>query len=128
MQAVEGIQIVGEEEAGDRVAGADDQCAQQQLLGLGELVLSSGQQSQGTADVLVEHLPFSGKADAPGTAGEEPGLQGGFQLLDGLADRRLGDIEIFCRRGDVAGFGHLFKHAVEFQFYSHGMPPHQKFL
>ncbi len=55
------VQIRRQEEAGDRVAGADGQCAQQQLLGLGELVLSSGQQSQGTADVLIEHLPLPGQ-------------------------------------------------------------------
>ena len=45
--AVEGVQVSGEEKAGDCIAGADDQRAQQQLLGLGELVLSGGDESQG---------------------------------------------------------------------------------
>ena len=42
----------------------------------------------------------------------EPGLEGGLQLLDGLAHRRLGDIEVFRRHGDVSRLGHLLEHAV----------------
>ena len=112
MEAVESIQIVDQEKAGDGVAGADGQGAQQQLLGLGQLVFSRGKKSQGAADVLVQHLPLPGEGDAPGTAGEEPGLEGGLQLLDGLAHRRLGDIEVFRRHGDVSRLGYLLEHAV----------------
>ena len=130
METVEGIEVLREEKAGDRVAGADDQGAQQQLLGLGELVLPGGDEAQGAADILVEHLALAGEADAPGTAGKEPGLEGGFQLLDGLAHRRLGNIEIFGRHGDVAGFGYLLEYAVELQLHCHGDSPsrNQKFL
>ena len=123
MLPVKGFQVWGQEQAGHRVAGADDQGAQQQLLGLGELVLSGGDESQSAADVLVEHPALTGEGDAPGTAGEEPGLEGRLQLLDGLAHRRLGDVEIFGRLGDVAGLGDLFEDAVEFQLYCHGGPP-----
>ena len=111
METVEGVEVLREEKAGDRVAGADDQGAQQQLLGLGELVLPGGDEAQGAA-------------------GKEPGLEGGFQLLDGLAHRRLGNIEIFGRHGDVAGFGYLLEYAVELQLHCHGDSPsrNQKFL
>ena len=44
MLPVEGLQIGGQKPAGDSVAGADYQRAQQQLLGLGQLVLSRGDQ------------------------------------------------------------------------------------
>ena len=70
MLAVEGLQIRGQEKARHCVRGADGQRAQQQLLSLGQLVLSGGDEAQGAADILVEHLPFSGQRDAPGTAGE----------------------------------------------------------
>ena len=40
VQAVKGIQIRREKLGSHRIAGADDQCAQQKLLGLGEFVLS----------------------------------------------------------------------------------------
>lgn len=96
--AVEGLQIWRQEKAGDSVAGADGQGAQQQLLGLGQLVLPCGQQAQGAADILVEHLPLPGEGDAPGTAGEQAGLERRLQLLDRLAHRRLGDVEVFAAR------------------------------
>ena len=120
MLAVELIQIGGEEKAGDRVAGADDQRAQQQLLGLGELVLAGGDEPQSAADVLVEHLALPGQGDAPGTAGKQPGLQGVFQLLDRLTYRGLGNIEIFGGYGDVAGLGNLLEHAIQLQLDCHG--------
>ena len=120
MLAVELVQIGGEEEAGDRVAGADDQRAQQQLLCLGELVLTGGDKPQGAADVLVEHLALSGQGDAPGTAGEQTGLQGVFQLLDRLTYRGLGNIEILGGHGDVAGLGNLLEHAIQLQLDCHG--------
>ena len=123
MLAVELVQIGRQEPAGDGVAGADDQRAQQQLLSLGQLVLASGDKAQSAADVLIQHLPLAGQGHAPGAAGEQPGLQRTFQLLDGLAHRRLGDIQIFGRGGDVAGFGHLLKYAVQFKLYCHKRPP-----
>ena len=110
--AVEGVQVFGEEEAGDGVAGTDDQSTQQQLLSLGELVLSRGNEAQGAAHVLVEHLTLAGEGHAPGAAGKEAGLQRRFQLLDGLAYGRLGDIQVFRRHGDVAGVGHFLEYAV----------------
>ena len=67
---VKGLQIGGQEPAGDRVAGADDQIAHQQFPGLGELVLAGLEQGQGTADIVVEQLSLAGQSDAPGTAGE----------------------------------------------------------
>ena len=118
--AVEGLQIWRQEKAGDSVAGADSQGAQQQLLGLGQLVLPCGQQAQGAADILVEHLPLPGEGDAPGTAGEQAGLERRLQLLDRLAHRRLGDVEVFCRQGDVARLRHLFEHSVQLQLDRHG--------
>ena len=122
MQAVKGIQIRREKLGSHRIAGADDQCAQQKLLGLGEFVLSRGDQPQGAADILIEHLSLAGESDAPGAAGEEPRLQRCFQLLDGLADCRLRDIQVFRGHRDVAGFGHLLKHAIELQLDCHGNP------
>ena len=118
--AVEGVQVSGEEKAGDCIAGADDQRAQQQLLGLRELVLSGGDESQGAADVLVEHLALPGQGDAPGTAGKKTGLQGVFQLLDRLTYRGLGNIEILGGHGDVAGLGNLLEHAIQLQLDCHG--------
>ena len=115
MEAVKVVQIGYQKLGGHRVAGTDDQGTQQKLLGLGELVLSRRQQAQGAADVLVEHLPLAGQADASGTPGEQAGLERRLQLFDGLAHRRLGDIQVFRCHGDVAGLGYLLEHAVEFQ-------------
>ena len=122
MEAVELVQIGHQELGGHRVAGADDEGAQQQLLGLGQLVLTCRQQAQGTADVLVEHLPLAGEADAPGAPGEQPGLEGRLQLFDGLAHRRLGNIQVLGGHGDVAGLGHFLEHAVQFQLDCHEDP------
>ena len=120
---VKGLQIGGQEPAGDRVAGADNQIAHQQLPGLGELVLAGLEQRQGTADIVVEQLPLAGQGDAPGTAGEQTHLQLRLQLLHRLADGRLGDIEIFGGHGDVPRLGHLPENAVQFQLDCHMAPP-----
>ena len=113
------VQIRRQELPRHRVTGADGQGTQQQLLGLRELVLAGSQQPQGVADILIEHLALSRQRHAPGGAGKQPGLQGRFQLFNRLAHRRLGNIQILCRRRDVAGLRDLLKHPVQFQFYCH---------
>ena len=119
MLVVEGVQVGGQELARHRVAGTDGQRAQQQLLGLGQLVLAGGQQAQGVADVLIEHLPLPRQGHAPGRPGKQPGLQGRFQLLDGLAHRRLGDVQIFRRRRNISRLRYLFKDTVQLQLHCH---------
>ena len=119
MLVVKFVQIRRQELPRHRVTGADGQGTQQQLLGLRELVLAGSQQTQGVADILIEHLALSRQRHAPGGAGKQPGLQGCFQLFNRLAHRRLGNIQILCRRRDVAGLRNLLEHPVQFQFYCH---------
>ena len=112
MQTVEDIQIVSEKETGNGIAGADGQSTQQKLLRLREFIFPGSDQAQCAADILVEHLTFSGQRNAAGTAGKQTGLQRSFQLFDRLADGGLRDIEIFRCHGNIAAVGNLFKHAV----------------
>ena len=90
-----------------------------QLASLAQLGLAGLQQAHGTADVLIEHLALAGQSDTPGVPGEQPGLQLALQLLDGLADGGLGDVEGLSGGGDVAGLGHLLEYFVELQLHGH---------
>ena len=112
MLAVKALQIRRKELARHRVAGADGQRTQQKLLGLRELVLTRGQQAQRVADILVEHPALSRQRHTPGGPGEQPRLQSRFQLLDGLAHRRLRNVQVFRRRRDIARFRHFLEYPV----------------
>ena len=94
--------------------------AQLQGAGLGELVLAGLNEVDGLGDIVVEQPPVGGQADAAGGAGKQPGLKLLLELLDGLADGGLGDVEALGRGGDVARLCHLFEYPVKFQLRGHG--------
>ena len=119
MLPVEAVQIGQQKLAGNGVAGADNELAHLQLAGLGQLGLARLQQAHGAADVLVEHPALRCQRHAPGVPGEQTGLQVVFQLLDGLAYRRLGDIQRLRRSGDVAHLGHFLEYSIRFQLDRH---------
>ena len=64
---------------------------------------------------------FAGMVKASGiaVAGKKTGLEIALQLLDGLADGGLADIQRLRRGGDVASFRHFLEYLVEFQFNGH---------
>ena len=122
---VEPIQIRQQELAGDGVAGADGQVSHLQLPALGQLLLAGLQQADGAADVLVQHPAVRCQGHATGVAGKQTGLQLALQLLDGLADGGLGDIQGLSGGGDVAGLGHLLEYTIKLQFHRHDAGPHK---
>ena len=94
-----------------------------QLPGLAQLGFAGFQQADGAADILIQQLAVGSQCHAPAVAGEQPGLQITFQLLDGLADGGLADIQGLSRGCDVARFRHFLKYFIEFQFNGHGILP-----
>ena len=109
---VEIVQIGQEEQTCHRVTGADRQLPHLQLTGLIQFLLPIFQKADGTADVFVQHFPLAGQGDAPAVPGKKTGLQFPLQLLNGLADSGLGNIQGLGGGGDVSGFGNLFEYAV----------------
>ena len=94
-----------------------------QLAGLAQLGLAGLQQADGAADIFIKQLAVRRQGDAPAVAGEKAGLQVAFQLLDGLADSGLADIQRLCRGGDIARLSHFLKYLIQFQFYGHNVHP-----
>ena len=117
--AMEAIQVGQQKLAGHGVAGADGQVAHLQVTGLAQLGLAGLQQTHGAADIFIEDLALRGQGYTPGIPGEEPGLELPFQLLDGLADGRLGDVERLGSGGDVSGLGDLLEYLIELQLHRH---------
>ena len=102
-----------------RVARADDQLAREQLARLRELFLAALDEAEAVRDIVQQHLPLARQHNAARASGKQPYLQLLFELLDGLADRGLGDIQILRRGGDIAHAGDLLKDAVKLQFDCH---------
>ena len=116
---VEAVQIGQQELAGDGIGRADGQVSHLQLSGLAQLGLAGFQQADGAADIFIQQLAVGGQGDAAAVAGKKTGLEIALQLLDGLADGGLADIQRLRRGGDVASFRHFLEYLVEFQFNGH---------
>ena len=109
---MEAVQIGQQELAGNGVGRADGQMAHLQLAGLTQLGLAGLQQADGAADIFIQQLAVRRQGDAPAVAGEKAGLEVALQLLDGLADSGLADIQCLCRGGDVARLSHFLKYLI----------------
>ena len=90
-----------------------------QLAGLAQLGLAGLQQADGAADIFIQQLAVRRQRDAAAVAGEQTGLQVALQLLDGLADGGLTDVQCLRRGGNVARLRHFLEYLVEFQFNGH---------
>ncbi len=104
--AAEGHQRRRQQVAGEGGHGGDRQATQlqgealaQQLLGvvpLGDQPLGQGHQ----------RLPLGGKAHAAGAAGQQAAAEALLEPLDGQAQRRLGEVQVFAGLGEAQGPGH----------------------
>ena len=103
----------------DRIACADDEFAREQLARLRKLFLSALDEAQPMRNIVEKKLSLARQDDAARAARKQPDLQLLFQLLDGLADCRLGNKQILRRGGDIAHAGDLLKDAVKLQFDCH---------
>ena len=63
--------------------------------------------------LVQQKLSLAGQDDAARAARKQPDLQLLLQLLDGLADCRLGYKQVLRRSGDIAHAGDLLKDAVK---------------
>ena len=81
----------------DRIACTDDQLTREQLARLRELFLAALDEAEAVRDIVQQHLPLARQHNAARASGKQPYLQLLFELLDGLADRGLGDIQILRR-------------------------------
>ena len=116
---VERLQTRDEICFGHGVARADDQLTGQQLPRLRQLFLSVLDQPQRARYILEKRPPFRGQHHAARAPGEQAHLKLLLELLDRLADRGLGNIQILRRCGDIAHLGYLLKHTVKLQFDCH---------
>ena len=113
------LQIIKQKVSGHGVTGADDKIPQHQLAGLLQLVLSRFDQPDGVADIVEQHPSLCRQGDAAGLAGKQPHLQLLLQLADGLADRRLGNIQRLGGVGNALLLGHLTENTVKIQLDCH---------
>ena len=125
---VEPVQVRQQKLAGNGVAGADGQVAHLQIPALGQLFFPCFQQAHGAADVFIQHPPVGGQGDAPGVPGEQAGLKLRLQLLDGLADGRLGYKQSLGRGGNVSGLGHFLENAIKLQLHGHNSTSLRKIM
>ena len=116
---VEPLQVGQQQAAGHGVAGADDQLAHHQLPALLQLFLTGLDQADGAADVVVQQPPLPGQGNAARLAGKQPHLQLLFQLVDGLADRRLGNKQRFGGGGNTLFLRNGAEDTVQLQFDGH---------
>ena len=93
-------------------ADSDCQVSHAESDGAAQLVLSQGQRLEGGLDMGIEQLAFRGQADAPGTAVKELYADIFLQFLDGFADGRLADIQLFGSFGNISGIGDCIKNPV----------------
>ena len=73
------------------IAGADADLTGLQRMNIPEHILSPQEIIIALADQVIERFPLGGQPDSLGSTVEQPGIQLRFQMLDGLAHRRLGD-------------------------------------
>ena len=99
-----------------------------ELVGIGVAVEKGFQQAHGAADVFIQHPPVGGQGDAPGVPGEQAGLKLRLQLLDGLADGRLGYKQSLGRGGNVSGLGHFLENAIKLQLHGHNSTSLRKIM
>ena len=97
----------------DRIACTDDQLTREQLARLRKLFLAALDKPQSVRDIVQQKLSLAGQDDAARAARKQPDLQLLLQLLDGLADCRLGYKQVLRRSGDIAHAGDLLKDAVK---------------
>ena len=84
-----------------------------------QLFLTGLDQADSAADVVVQQPPLSGKGNAARLAGKQPHLQLLFQLVDGLADRRLGNKQRFGGGGNTLFLRNGAEDTVQLQFDGH---------
>ena len=85
----------------------------EQLARLRKLFLAALDKPQSVRDIVQQKLSLAGQDDAARAARKQPDLQLLLQLLDGLADCRLGYKQVLRRSGDIAHAGDLLKDAVK---------------
>ncbi|MNC27486.1 hypothetical protein D3C75_756580 [compost metagenome] len=97
------------------VAGADIDLALAQTLHLPQRLLRHIHQTEGLIQIAEQHLAFRRQGHAPGCPVKQLAAQLGLQLLQGMADCRLGNVQPLGGSGQAARLGCPIKHPVPFQ-------------
>ncbi|MNN43608.1 hypothetical protein D3C81_1578540 [compost metagenome] len=80
-------------------------------------------QPESLLQIAEKHTALCRKRHSPGRPEKQLSSQLGLQLLQGLADRRLGDVEPFGSFGQAPCLGRPIKYPVPFQIDLHSYYP-----
>ena len=97
-----------------RAAHADGQLALQKLTRLRDALLPRLEQGQRLRRIVIEHAPLRRERHAARRPRKQLHAEGAFELLQRLADGRLGDKQLFRSIGKTQGDRHIVKYFVQF--------------